>query len=248
MIKVVSENIKRGNLELEGFEYGHIFEKDLNGTYKESEVVSGIFGGIKRKTTFTQPVRSMSWFEAKGRVQSLFQKLNGVFSWKVPTISKYQTILHPYRMAELWIDNQCFGVFGQIHPILAKKENVPLDIFLFEYNLANIQVMFQNGKIQLYQSYSNYPKITKDLSFFIDKTISYHEIEKTLFTAGIAYLIDIKLLDQYEGQSIPINYTSLCVQLTFQSSERTLVNKEIDEVVITLQSLLKNKYNAIVRV
>jgi phenylalanyl-tRNA synthetase beta chain len=248
LIKVVSENIKRGNLELEGFEYGHIFEKDLNDAYKEIEVVSGIFGGIKRKTTFTQPAQSMSWFEAKGRIQSLFKKLNIVPLWKIPTITKYQTILHPYRMAELWIENQFLGIFGQIHPILAKKENVPLDIFLFEYNLANIRMTFKNCKIPLYKSYSNYPKITKDLSFFIDKTISYNEIEKTLLTAGIIYLIDIKLLDKYEGKSIPANCTSLCIQLIFQSSERTLLNKEVDNIIITLQSLLEKKYNVIIRV
>jgi phenylalanyl-tRNA synthetase beta chain len=248
LINVISENIKRGNLELEGFEYGHIFEKDVNGRYKEIEVVSGVFGGIKRKTTFTQSAQSISWFEAKGRVQSLFKKFNGVILWKFPTNVKYQTILHPYRMAELWVDNQFLGIFGQIHPILAKKENVPLDVFLFEYNLSNIQMIFQSCKTQLYKSYSNYPKITKDLSFFIDKTISYYEIEKTLLTAGITYLIDIKLLDQYEGNVIPTNCTSLCIQLIFQSSERTLLNKEVDDLVSTLQSLLENKYNVIVRV
>lgn len=248
LIKVVSENIKRGNLELEGFEYGHVFEKDLNGVYNEIEVVSGVFGGTKRKTAFTQPAQSMTWFEAKGRIQALFSKLNIVLLWKIPTISKYETILHPYRMAELWIDNQFLGIFGQIHPILAKKENVPFDLFLFEYNLAYIRKEFQNCKIPVYKSYSNYPKITKDLSFFIDKTISYNEIEKTLLTAGISDLIDLKLLDQYEGKSIPINCTSLCIQLIFQSPERTLLNKDVDNIVITLQSLLEKKYNVIIRI
>lgn len=248
LIKLISENIKRGNVGLEGFEYGHIFEKDLKTEYKEMEVVSGVFGGIKKKNTRTQLGESMSWFEAKGRIQSLFHKLNIAILWKTVTTSKYQKILHPYRTAELWFDNQFLGIFGQVHPILGKKENVPLDIFLFEYNLANIQMIFQNLNISLYKSYSNYPKITKDLSFFIDKTISYNEIEKTLLTSGINHLIDIKLLDQYQGKSIPVNCISLCIQLIFQSSQKTLLNKEVDDSVIKLELLLKDKYNVIVRV
>jgi phenylalanyl-tRNA synthetase beta chain len=247
LIKVVSENIKRGNIGLEGFEYGHIFEFDLKTQYKETEVISGIFGGIKIKNTWNQPGEFLSWFEAKGRIDDLFNKLNIPILWKTVTISKYQTILHPYRTAELWINNEYLGIFGQIHPILGKKENIPLDMFLFEYNISVIQAVLQQRKSPLYESYSNYPKITKDLSFVIDQSISYAHIEKTLFTFGTDYLIGINLLDQYQGQSIPKNCTSLCIQLIFQSSEKTLLNKEVDDIIIKLQSLLQNNYDVIIR-
>lgn len=247
LITLISENNKRGNIVLEGFEYGHIFEQNSEIEYKEIEVVSGIFGGIKRKFSWNEPAQSISWFEAKGRVDSLFNKFNISIIWKKGMITKYETILHPYRTAELWVDNTYLGIFGQIHPILAKKNNIPLDIFLFEYNLTTITNVFQNHKLILCQQYSNYPKVTKDLSFIINQTISYDEIRKTLFESETNYLIDVKLLDQYAGKSIPKNCISLCIQLIFQSDERTLINKEIDEIIFKLQLLLQNKYDVIIR-
>ena len=47
LIKTVEENLKQGNSVIEGFEYGHIFLKDLNGEFQEKENVAGIFGGTK---------------------------------------------------------------------------------------------------------------------------------------------------------------------------------------------------------
>lgn len=245
LLKLVSDNIKRGNIILEGFEYGHIFEGDLKIDYKEIEVVSGIFGGMKKK--WNQPEQLLSWFEAKGRINNLFNKLNISLLWKIPRNSKYKTLLHPYRTAELWVEDQYIGIFGQIHPILVKKYTIPPDIFLFEYDLLNIQKTFQKRKLSLYKFYSNYPKITKDISFFINQTISYAEIKSMLLRYGTNYLIDINLLDQYQGKSIPKNWTSLCIQLIFQSTEKTLLNKDVDEIVLNLKSLLVDKYNVVIR-
>jgi len=182
LIKIVSDNLKQGNKLLEGFEYGHTFESDLKTNYQELEMVSGIFGGMKIKQTWDEPSRTLSWFEGKGKINSLFTKLNIPVLWQPITKSKYQTMLHPYRTAELWLStNQYLGVFGQIHPILAKKYNIPADIFLFEFNLDNIRDEFQNRKLTLYQPYSSYPKITKDLSFVVDRTVSFSNIEKNFF-------------------------------------------------------------------
>jgi len=182
LTKIVSDNLKQGNKLLEGFEYGHVFEGDLKTNYQELEVVSGIFGGTKIKQTWDEPGQTLSWFEGKGKINSLFTKLNIPILWQPITNSKYQTMLHPYRTAELWLsNNQYLGVFGQIHPILAKKYNLPADVFLFEFNLDNIRDEFQNRKLTLYQPYSSYPKITKDLSFVVDRTIPFSNIEKNSF-------------------------------------------------------------------
>jgi phenylalanyl-tRNA synthetase beta subunit len=54
-------------------------------------------------------------------------------------------------------------------------------------------------------------------------------------------------LDEYEGESIPANHISLCLQLTFQSDEKTLQNKEIENIINTLQILLTDKLNARIR-
>jgi phenylalanyl-tRNA synthetase beta subunit len=50
-----------------------------------------------------------------------------------------------------------------------------------------------------------------------------------------------------KAESMPENHVSLCLQLTFQSDQKTLQNKEIENTIDNLQSLLTNKFNAQIR-
>jgi phenylalanyl-tRNA synthetase beta chain len=99
----------------------------------------------------------------------------------------------------------------------------------------------------MYQNYSSYPKVVKDLSFIIHEDISFKQIEDLLYFNGTKFLSSIHLLDEYKSESIPDNHISLCLQLIFQSNEKTLQNKEIENTIDNLQSLLTNKLDAKIR-
>ncbi len=248
LIKLVRENLKQGNSILEGFEYGHIFSGNVNSNYLEKEVVSGIFGGLKNKQEWNGIEKKLSWFGAKGKIEELFKKLNIEINWKTSALNEYKNILHPYRTAELQLLNGVnIGVFGQIHPILAKKNNVPSDIFLFEFSVETIKNEFYAQKLALYKQYSIYPKISKDLSFLVDRQISFDEIKNTIVANGTEVLLDLKLLDEYQGNSIPDNQTSLCIQLIFQSNQQTLLTKDVDKIIQDLEVVLKQKHGIIIR-
>ena len=88
----------------------------------------------------------------------------------------------------------------------------------------------------------------KDLSFIIHQNISFEEIRESLYCNGTKFLVQINLLDEYRGNSIPENHTSLCLQLIFQSNEKTLQNKEVESIINNLQLLLTKNFNATIRV
>lgn len=249
LIQIVGENLKQSSSILEGFEYGHVFSGDINSNYIEKEVVSGIFGGLKSKRQWSDTSTALSWFEAKGKIEALFTKLNISVNWKKSTTDTYKDILHPYRTAELYLSNEFkLGVFGQIHPIAAKKNNISIGLFLFEFNFEILKTEFQQKNLSLYHPYSLYPKITKDLSFVVDRKIPFTEIKATILNHGTEYLKYVDLLDEYQGSSIPKDQTSLCIQLTFQSTEKTLITKEIDEILNNLYKVLETKYNIHIRI
>jgi len=248
LIKTLQENLKQKNLYLEGFEYGHVFVNDQEKMFKEKEYVGGIFGGIKTKLAWSSNTTELNWFEAKGKIEHLFNQLNVSPVWTLLSPTKHKQILHPYRSAELFLDeNIWLGVFGQIHPILANQLNLSSEIYLFEFDLQVINSQLNKNKLILYKEYSPYPKITKDLSFIVKNNISLKQIQETLYSNGTEFLTEINLLDEYKGQAIPDKQTSLCLQLIFQSNKKTLENKEIDNVVNQLQLILINKFNVIIR-
>jgi phenylalanyl-tRNA synthetase beta chain len=248
LIQTLQENLKQKNVYLEGFEYGHIFTYDNEKNFKEKEYVAGIFGGIKTKLSWSSTTTELSWFEAKGKIEQLFNQLSILTYWRIFSSKTKKNILHPYRSAELYIDeNISLGIFGQIHPILANQLNLSSEIYLFEFDLQILNNQLQNKKLTLYKEYSTYPKIVKDLSFILKKDVPFQQIKEILYLNGTEFLSEINLLDEYRGQSIPDEQTSLCLQLIFQSTKKTLENKEIENIINKLQIILTKKFNAIIR-
>jgi len=248
LIKTVQENLKKGNFTIEGFEYGHIFSGDNSRKFKEKEHVAGIFGGITTKSSWADSSKPLSWFEAKGKIEQLFKKLNILIYWKTYRTVKEKNILHPYCTGELYLTKgTSLGIFGQIHPILSKKLNISSDLYLFEFDFTVLQNQIQKNKLAIYDEYSFYPKIIKDLSFIIHNDISFNELKEILYLNGSKFLTEINLLDEYRGKSIPKNHTSLCLQLIFQSTEKTLQTKEVENIINNLQSLLIKKFNIVIR-
>ena len=248
LIKTVQENLKQGNAIINGFEYGHVFVSNQPNQFHEKEYVAGIFGGFKTKLNWSEPETTLTWFEAKGKVEQLFKQLNISVEWKKSSKNVTNDLCHPYRNAELYLENdQKLGMFGQIHPILANQLNLAAEIYFFEFDLEMIQQALEQNQLTSYQDYSSYPKIVKDISFIIQQDIPFSEIQKIVHYNGTKFLSSINLLDEYKGASIPDQHTSLCLQLTFQSNEKTLQNKEVEEILKNIRTILTSTFNATIR-
>lgn len=245
LINLILQNINQANAVINGFEFGHVFSGNIKNGYYEKENVAGIFGGLKFKREWDEIPKKISWFEAKGKIEDLFDKLNINTYWTKCSLSYHKSFLHHYRIAEIKLtsNNETVGIFGQINPILAKSYNISSDLFLFEFDLNNLKSNLEQINISLYSQYSPYPKITKDISFIVSQHITFNQIKTFLLNDRNLLLKNIELLDEYRGNSIPKDHTSFCIQLVFQSDEKTLINKDIEEIIKNLQILLEKKFN-----
>ena len=249
LLKAVEENFKKGNSVLEGFEYGHIFSIDSSSLILEREVVAGVFGGFPTKSNWSATNSQLSWFEAKGRMEQLFKKLNIGTYWQSYQPIREKNIFHFYCTAEIFLsDGTKLGIFGQVSPILAKKLNISTNIYLFELEFEPIKEELKQNKLAVYYDYSSYPKIIKDLSFIVKDTISFSKIKELLYINGSQFLKEINLLDEYRGQSIPSQHTSLCLQLIFQSDIETLQTENVETILMNLTTILTDEFDATIRV
>lgn len=248
LIELVSENLNQKNKSIEGFEYGHVFHYDKFKSFQEDEYVSGIFGGSKTKLFWREKEFALNWFEAKGKIQRFLSQLNLEIYWKKPQSFIDYELFHSYRSAEIYTKtNQLLGIFGQINPILANQLNFSSEVYLFEFNLQMIKSYSQTNKLVFHKEYSFYPKVIKNLSFLIENNIEFEKIQKLLYFNGTELLSEVNLLDQFKGPSIAENYTSLCLELIFQSNQKTLETKKIEEILINLEIVLIKTFQIIIR-
>ena len=248
LIELVSENLNQKNRSIEGFEYGHVFDYDKFKSFQEHEYVSGIFGGSKTKLFWKEKEFALNWFEAKGKIERFLSQLNLEIYWKKPQSFIDYELFHSYRSAQIYTKtNQLLGIFGQINPILANQLNLSSELYLFEFNIQMIKSYSQTNKLVFQKEYSLYPKVIKNLSFLIETNIEFEKVQKLLYFNGTELLSEVNLLDEFKGPSIAENYTSLCLELIFQSNQKTLETKKIEEILINLEIILRKTFQIIIR-
>ena len=253
IIKTVQENLKQGNSYIEGFEYGHVFSKNIHlfnsrTKLQEQEYISGVFGGNKIKTDWSEDSKQLEWAQAKWKIERILRQFRCLTVWEPYSGEFYKNILHPTKACEISIyGGRKIGVFGQIHPILAKKLNISPDLYLFELNFGVLKNSFKNNHVRKFTPYVSYPKIVKNISFIVDCKVPYIEIRNLLIRNGTIWLTNVLLLDHYQGISIPENEVSLCLELTFQSNKQTLQNKDVEEIIKNLLVLLIRRFNILIR-
>ncbi len=117
-----------------------------------------------------------------------------------------------------------------------------------------------------YKEVSKYPKISRDISFVIDKKISlnnYYEIvrdvaenscpvvprpfrKKSGATTGV--IEEVKLLDSYENEEkFGKNKKSYTFRIVYRSPERTLTSREINKIQEKIRKRTKENLKAILR-
>lgn len=248
LLYTIEQNLKQGNSIIEGFEYGHIFLNETKNRFKEQEYVSGVFGGNSQKSSWSESSRLLTWFEAKGKIEQLFNQLKLDVKWQTNKSTLMTNLLHPYRSAYLQLsNNKNLGYFGQINPRSAKKLGLPKELYLFEFDFETIKQNFETIKLPVYKNYSIFPKITKDISFIISQDVNFESLKNELRLNGTKFLLEINLLDEYKGDSIPKNHTSLCLQLVFQSKQKTLQTQQIEIILSNIENILCTKFGATLR-
>ncbi|MFQ5512285.1 MAG: phenylalanine--tRNA ligase subunit beta [Candidatus Krumholzibacteriia bacterium] len=86
-----------------------------------------------------------------------------------------------------------------------------------------------------------YPSSKRDLSLIAGPGVGYARIEKSLVKSGGRLLESLQLFDVYRGEKVDGDRTAYGVRLTFRSTERTLTDGEVDEIIDKVLTRLRNE-------
>ena len=139
--------------------------------------------------------------------------------------------------------------FGEIHPgiisnIDLKEENVcGFEIFL--KNIPEPQKKYRLSKGNY--SVSEFQKSERDFAFVIDKNYKAGDIEKMISEVDKSLIKKVLIFDVFEGGSMPEGKKSIAVNVTIQSMEKTLSEKDLNEVSQKIINIVKAKTGGTIR-
>ena len=215
--------------------------------FKEIKIfeIGKIFPGIekKEKRMLTGAITGDAFFEAKGIVDYLFQKLGIPKVWYdefQPTPEDSETsIWHLKKSAEIKVDNEEIGFLGEISPKIISALSLKDRVVVFDLDFEKIISLASEEVI--YQPVSPFPPVIRDISVLVPKSVLVEEVLNKIENAGGELLIDADLFDIFEGENLPEDKKSLAFHLIFQAKDRVLSSKEVNEIQEKIIQALENE-------
>ena len=137
----------------------------------------------------------------------------------------------------------------EIHPaILRKMDFKDQNIFGFEIFLKNIPEPNKKARqTKVNYSASDFQKSERDFAFVIEKSFKVGLLEKLIKEVDENIIQKVVTFDIFEGESIPKDKKSVAINVTLQALDRTLSEKDLDQVSQKIIEVVKEKTGATIR-
>ncbi len=236
LIKNYDYNNRHLVADLNTFEVGKIYYSENDKVVEELHT-GALFSSSPNKATTTKSQTNFSFLELKGICEEILTYL-GIKQTKFFQNDIFE-FLHPGNSSKASIGKDTLAVFGEVHPDITKFYGIKNKLFFIEIMPENIKKYISDKK--KYKKFSLYPTVRRDLSFWIDKNVSFEQIVQTINKAKSPFLKDIVLVDIYDGKKYGDDKINFAVQLIFQDPEKTLeeetVNREFSKIVESVTKL-----------
>ncbi len=245
----LKKNLDRGFKDVSLFEIGPIFKDNKPG--EQLTVIGAIKSGKISRLNWNEENRSVDLFDAKKDViQTLVEA--GYDRQNLFVREKSPSYYHPGKSGSVYLnkdDIDPVAYFGEIHPNIIKKINIKTEALVgFEIYLDYLKdkkIKLKDLKSQF--KFSDYQKSDRDFAFVVDKHFKAQDLIDIISSIDESLIKSVKIFDVYEGENIPKDKKSIALNVTIQSSEKTLEESDLEKINKLIISTVETKSGAKIR-
>ena len=239
-LEVTSHNINRKQSDLKLFEFGKTYKIIEENRVEAKKLSLYITGDLFKKNWNSDKIKS-DYYYTKGIVKSLLDRLA-----IKNTISKPTTLSNLKEGESLFLGKKEIVTYGSVKKEILDSFNIDQEVFYVEFKWDTIISMTSYKPIHV-NEIPKYPEVSRDLSILIDKNIDFASIFNSCIKIDKKLIKDISLFDVYEGNKLPANKKSYGISLAISSSDKTLSDKEIDNIMGKVIKNLNSNFGAELR-
>jgi phenylalanyl-tRNA synthetase beta chain len=245
----LKKNQDRGNKDLSLFEVGPTFFGKNPG--EQQTVVGAIKSGAVSRKNWLEKLRNVDVFDIKSDTIRTLVEL-GVNENDLYINDKTKNCYHPGRSGAVNLKSQNgphLAYFGELHPaIISNLDFKEKNIHGLEIFLKNIPQPDKKIRISK-ENYiaSDFQKSERDFAFVIDKSFKAGELENIIKKLDSIIIKKVTTFDVFEGQNIPEGKKSIAINVVMQATDKTLTEKDLDQVSEKIVSAVKEKTGATIR-
>ena len=236
MLEILVRNYNYRNQNAKLYEVGRIYlPGGEDGLANEAKILTlGAYGD------------DMDFYAMKGVIEAILKDLRAKdVRFEGPTGAPSDASYHPGRCATVWSGSNCVGIFGQIHPLVARNYGVDAELYCAELSLEALEQA--KGPDPEYVPLPKFPSVDRDIAVVCDKAITVGDLEACIRRGAKGLLKHVALFDIYTGTGIPEGKKSVAFSLTLRSDDRSLTSEEADQDVKSILETLEKDLGAVLR-
>ena len=243
LLEAMRTNIAHQESDLKLFEIGKtFFNKPGQKLPEEREMAAGLITGNRFPPQWhTQPT-PVDFFDAKGVCESLLSCIGiqgATFSTPDQSACAYT---HPKRTALIHASGIQIGSLGEISTNVMKNFELRQTAFVFELFIDRL-VQVPGREIR-FRPIPKFPAVTRDITMIVSLDLPVGEILQKINSLKENLVEDFFLLDVYSGKPIPDGKKSVSLRIRYRSSEKTLKDRDINELHAKISKHIVSHFKA----
>jgi phenylalanyl-tRNA synthetase beta chain len=240
MAETLAWNVNRGQRNVRFYEIGKAYGVE-NGTLVERRVLTLGATGLVREKTVHEPVQPVDFFALKGAVEGALEP----FAREGLEFRPSDDRAFEAERATVFAAGKQLGRLGQLASALAGQLKLRQRVFLAELDL---EAVYASGLQQArYRPLSRFPSVERDFSLLLEAKATFGRVREVIERLGIPEVVGIAALDRFRGQPVPAGHYSLLVRVTFQSSDETLTDAQVEGFSARIVRALQGQLDASLR-
>ncbi len=250
LLEVVALNGSRQIPDVRAFEIGQTFaphrDEDVDRPAHEELWLGVVMTGQRAVRAWHATRERVDVYDVKGAAElAAGAAAVGEAGVRLYAPGEGPRYLEQGRAAALTAAGSPVGWFGEVALHVREAFGLPAPIFLVEVSLTALLAL-PPAELR-YQPLPRFPAVQRDLAVVVPTEVTAGQIEAAIRAMKMPLLSRITLFDVYEGGQVGSGKRSLAWSLIFQASNRTLTDKEVNELHAKIVAEVGRRFAAEIR-
>jgi phenylalanyl-tRNA synthetase beta chain len=220
MLQAAQYNRNRKNADVKFYEFGRVYHTKAAG-FEETEMLGLLMMGNDSGESWRRKPEKLDFYHLKEAVVMLQQSMG--------------------------IDADIEGwTLSRVEHALLKLYDLEGDVWYAEAPWEKLYGKLQTAGFKVTEP-PRFPRMRRDLSLVVDRSLPYAELEKIAVSQKIAILQEMNVFDVFEGKPLEAGKKAIAISFMLGLADRTLTDTEADESMNVLMHAFETKAGALIR-
>ena len=240
-LESIAYNLNRRNSDLQFFEFGKTYRTTEIGKYEEQQHISIYITGKKNADGWKGKGDKADFYFAKAICEKIVALLGiAITGYTIEADDKLDSCV------KAKVKNEVIATIGAVNKKVLDRFDIKQPVLFVDIDWDKIIALNKTLKIS-YTEISKFPVVQRDLAIVVDKALKYEQVEKATWASKVNKLTSVNLFDVFESEKLGADKKSMAVSFTFLDEEKTMTDKDIDEMMSRIIACYEKELNAEIR-